>query len=40
MKAIVIGFAAAVLIAVGAAVVLGSIQNSTAERYASQAVRL
>lgn len=40
MKAIAIGFAAAVLIAVGAAVVLGSIQHSTAERYASQSVRL
>ncbi|HYH19813.1 MAG TPA: hypothetical protein VD995_14460 [Azospirillum sp.] len=40
MKSIVIGLAAAVLIAVGAAVVLGSIQHSTAERYASQSVRL
>jgi len=40
MKAMLLGFAAAALIALGAAVALTSVDNSTATRYAGQAVRL
>lgn len=40
MKAIVYGLLAAVLIAVGAAVVLDRVPNSAADRYSSPAVRL
>ncbi|MGQ9365232.1 hypothetical protein [Azospirillum sp. ST 5-10] len=40
MKAMVIGFAAAVLIAVGAAVVLDRVPNSAASVQSSPAVRL
>lgn len=40
MKGIVYGFVAAIAIAVGAYVVLGSVEHSTAARYASDSVRL
>jgi len=40
MKAIFLGFAAAALIAVGAGLVLTTLQTSSAQRYSTQAVRL
>lgn len=40
MKAMVIGFTAAILIAVGAAAVLSSVEHSSAQRFSSPAVRL
>jgi len=40
MKAMFIGFAAAILIAAGAAVVLTNMEHSSAQRYASPAARL
>lgn len=40
MKAMVLGFAAAALIALGASVVLNSVDGSSATRYASASVRL
>ena len=40
MKAMFLGFTAAIVIAVGAAVVLGAVQQTTAERYAASSVRM
>lgn len=40
MKAIFLGFAVAALIAVGAGLVLTTLQTSSAQRYSTQAVRL
>lgn len=40
MKAMLLGFAAAALIAFGAAVALTSMDHSSASRYSSQSVRL
>ena len=40
MKAMILGFAAAAVIALGAAVALNSIGHSTAERFSSSTVRL
>ena len=40
MKAMGLAFAAIIVIAVGAAVVLNSVSVSSADRYASAAVRL
>lgn len=40
MKAMVLGFAAAALIAFGASVVLTSLDDSTAHRYSTSSVRL
>lgn len=40
MKAIFLGFAAAALIAVGAGLLLTTLQTSSAQRYSTQAVRL
>lgn len=40
MKAMLLGFAAAVVIALGTAAVLNSVDHSTAERYSSSSVRL
>ncbi|WP_448206604.1 hypothetical protein [Azospirillum sp. sgz302134] len=40
MKAMLLGFAAAVAIAFGASVVLKSMDDSTATRYSTSAVRL
>ena len=39
MKAMFFGFAAAIVIAIGASVVLGSLQHTTAETYSTAAVR-
>lgn len=39
MKAMFFGFAAAIVIAVGASVVLGTMQRSTADTYSTAAVR-
>ena len=39
MKAMFLGFAAAIVIAVGASAVLGSMQHTTAEIYSTAAVR-
>ena len=39
MKAMFLGFAAAIVIAVGASMVLGSMQHTTAETYSTVAVR-
>lgn len=40
MKAMLLGFAAAVLIAIGAAAALGTLDYSSAARYSSASVRL
>ncbi len=40
MKAMALGFAAAALIAVGAGLVLTTMQTSSAQRFSTQAVRL
>lgn len=40
MKAMILGFAAAAVIALGAAVALNSIDHSTAGRFSSSTVRL
>lgn len=40
MKAMVLGFVAAILIAFGASVALKSVDDSSATRYASSSVRL
>ncbi|WP_281399533.1 MULTISPECIES: hypothetical protein [Azospirillum] len=40
MKAMILGFAAAAVIALGTAAVLNSFGHSTAERYSSTSVRL
>ncbi len=40
MKAMILGFAAAAVIALGTAVVLNAVGHSTAERFSSPAVRL
>lgn len=40
MKAMLLGFAAAALIALGAGVVLNATNMSSAERYSGQSVRL
>ncbi|HYG87584.1 MAG TPA: hypothetical protein VD978_15100 [Azospirillum sp.] len=39
MKAMFLGFTAAILIAIGASVVLDSMQHTIAERYSTAAVR-
>lgn len=39
MKAMFFGFAAAIVIAIGASVVLGNLQHTTAETYSTAAVR-
>ena len=39
MKAMFLGFGVAILIAVGAAVVLETMQMSSAQRYATESVR-
>lgn len=39
MKAMALGFTAAIVIAVGAALVLNSMQRTTAEIYSTAAVR-
>ncbi|WP_431860365.1 hypothetical protein [Azospirillum sp.] len=39
MKAMFFGFAAAIVIAVGASAVLGTMQHTTAEVYSTAAVR-
>ena len=39
MKAMYLGFAVAVLVAVGASAVLGGMQRSTADTYSTAAVR-
>ncbi|WP_281178693.1 hypothetical protein [Azospirillum thiophilum] len=40
MKAMILGFAAAAVIALGTAVALNAVGHSTAERFSSPAVRL
>ncbi|QCN97965.1 hypothetical protein D3093_22785 (plasmid) [Azospirillum argentinense] len=40
MKAMLLGFAAAIVIAVGASVALTSIDHSSASRFSSSSVRL
>ncbi|WP_282183828.1 hypothetical protein [Azospirillum sp. TSO35-2] len=40
MKAMMLGFAAAAVIALGAAMALNAIGHSTAERFSTPAVRL
>ncbi|WP_372399901.1 hypothetical protein ABMY26_34160 [Azospirillum sp. HJ39] len=40
MKAMILGFAAAAVIALGTAVALNAVRHSTAERFSSPAVRL
>ncbi|WP_280109933.1 hypothetical protein [Azospirillum sp. B506] len=40
MKAMILGFAAAAVIALGAAAVLNATGHSTAERFSSPSVRL
>ncbi|WP_042446142.1 hypothetical protein [Azospirillum sp. B510] len=40
MKAMILGFAAAAVVALCAAAALTSLGHSTAERYSSQSVRL
>lgn len=39
MKAMFFGFAAAIVIAIGASVVLGTLQHTTADTYSTAAVR-
>ncbi|MBP2297500.1 hypothetical protein [Azospirillum picis] len=40
MKAMMLGFAAAVLIALGAAAALNAVDHSTAQRFSASTVRL